>query len=427
MMANEEVQILPLPWLRFLQVIYLALTILTLSKFSWSTIIYYRAANEICTADITNCHNRFLPTQQDVVSLQTDSITLKQWAVYQIAYRSVVMIVFSGVSFIIFVKKKHNPATLIISLAMLLFGTIGFNGTLIDRYPQFSLLFNFFLYLTYISFQFFFFTFPTGKIVPNWLWLIILISSIVFGLDFTLNETTKANVFYQVLSNLVWFSIFLGGSAVQVYRYRQISNTAERQQTKWVVTGITLWAGLVLISFSVPSTRNLTDISTPYSAKQMLLLAPLNLASAIIPITIVIAIMRYRLWDIDLIIRRTLQYSLLTGLLSLVFFGGGGLLQALLGAFGGQSSPLIIVLTTLLIAALFNPLRLRLQSFIDRRFYRQKYDAEKALAEFADGARSETDLRQLSNHLTLTVQSTLHPQTISLWMQPTHARRKPDE
>jgi O-antigen/teichoic acid export membrane protein len=139
-----------------------------------------------------------------------------------------------------------------------------------------------------------------------------------------------------------------------------------------------------------------------------------------------IAILRYRLFDIDVIIRRTLQYSLLTGLLSLIYFGGVALLQGILTADRGKllangdqpSSAVVIVVTTLVIAALFNPLRRWLQGFIDRRFYRSKYDAEKALAEFAAVARSGNDLAQLSERLTTTVQETLQPQQISLWLKP---------
>jgi hypothetical protein len=136
------------------------------------------------------------------------------------------------------------------------------------------------------------------------------------------------------------------------------------------------------------------------------------------PAAIATAILRYRLYDIELIIRRTLQYSLLTGLLSLVYFGGVALLQSLLSAFGGQSSAVVIVVTTLAIAALFHPLRRRVQGFIDQRFYRQKYNAEKALADFATAARSETNLAQLSDYLTSTVQETLQPDQVSLWLQP---------
>jgi hypothetical protein len=135
-------------------------------------------------------------------------------------------------------------------------------------------------------------------------------------------------------------------------------------------------------------------------------------------LSLAIAITRYRLFDIDVIIRKTLVYSLLTGLLSLAYFGGVALLQALLAAVGGQLSAAVIVVTTLAIAALFNPLHRRIQDFIDRRFYRQKYDTEKALAQFTAAARSETDLDQLSNHLTNTVRQTLQPEQVSLWLKP---------
>lgn len=135
-----------------------------------------------------------------------------------------------------------------------------------------------------------------------------------------------------------------------------------------------------------------------------------------LPIAIGIAVMRYRLWDIDLIIRKTLQYSILTSLLALIYFGSVVLLQGLTENIFGEQSPLVIVLSTLGIAALFSPLRTRVQEFIDRRFYRQKYDAEKALAEFAAAARSETDLAQLSERLKDTVDGTLQPEFSQLWI-----------
>jgi hypothetical protein len=147
---------------------------------------------------------------------------------------------------------------------------------------------------------------------------------------------------------------------------------------------------------------------------------------AILPVSFTIAILRSRLWDIDLLVRRTLLYSLLTGVLSLVYFGGVAFLQGLLTADSGPSTAgrtavsgppsAVVVLTTLLIAALFNPLRRRLQDFIDRRFYRRKYNAEHALAGFAAAARSETDLEQLTTHLTDTVQETLQPEEIEVWI-----------
>jgi hypothetical protein len=117
------------------------------------------------------------------------------------------------------------------------------------------------------------------------------------------------------------------------------------------------------------------------------------------PLVIGLAVFKYRLYDIDIIIRRTLQYTLLTGLLALIYFGSVVLLQRLFESFTGRQSPIIIVVTTLAIAALFNPLRLRVLDFIDRRFYRRKYNAERALAQFAASARDEVDMENLTMEL----------------------------
>jgi hypothetical protein len=135
--------------------------------------------------------------------------------------------------------------------------------------------------------------------------------------------------------------------------------------------------------------------------------------------------MRYRLWDIDLVIRRTLQYSLLSGLLALTYFGLVIVLQSIFTAFGGQRSELVTVLSTLAIAALFLPLRRRVQDFIDKRFYRQKYDAQKVLAEFAATCRDETDLDKLTARLVEVVQETMQPERVSLWLKKTGDPRRP--
>ena len=124
------------------------------------------------------------------------------------------------------------------------------------------------------------------------------------------------------------------------------------------------------------------------------------------------------MFDIDIIIRRTLQYAILTVVLGLIYFGGIVLLQNIFsGLFGATESPLITVISTLTIAALFNPLRSRIQVFIDRRFFRSKYDAEKALTDFAAVARDEVDMVRLSGSLLSVVENTMQPEQTSLWLR----------
>ena len=141
------------------------------------------------------------------------------------------------------------------------------------------------------------------------------------------------------------------------------------------------------------------------------------IAAALIPLSMGLAILRYRLWDIDIIIRKTLIYGALTGLLALVYFGSVVLLQALFEAITGQRSPVVIVVSTLLIAALFAPLRRRVQSGIDRRFFRQKYNAQRVLAQFAQTARDEVELEAFTAEVIRVARETVQPESASIWLR----------
>ena len=143
-----------------------------------------------------------------------------------------------------------------------------------------------------------------------------------------------------------------------------------------------------------------------------------------IPLAIANAILRYRLYDINIIIRRTLVYSVVTLALIAVYFGSVVLLQQLFAGITEQRSPLAIVISTLLIAALFNPLRRRVQELIDRRFFRRKYDAAQILAQFTQTARDEVDLEKLVQVMQMTVEETMQPEMVSIWLLDPEAKRQ---
>jgi hypothetical protein len=187
----------------------------------------------------------------------------------------------------------------------------------------------------------------------------------------------------------------------------------ERQQLKWFAYAAAMFAsGIVLIVIPLA-------VDTP-SWYVRAATAVFTAAGTAIPIAIGIAILRYRLYDIDLLINRTLVYGSLTVMLTLVYFGGVATTQAIFRALTGQEQQpqLAIVASTLVIAALFNPLRGRIQSFIDRRFYRSKYDARKTLEGFSAKLRDETDLEALNTELVGVVRETMQPAHASLWLRP---------
>ena len=203
--------------------------------------------------------------------------------------------------------------------------------------------------------------------------------------------------------------LLLGSVAVVslIVRFRR-SRTAERKQLEWFVYA------LVLVLFVNTASQLLPTEMLPSVVREFLFVLTLEG----LWVAIGIAILRYRLYDIDILINRTLVYGPLTATLIALYFVGIVLLQRLFVTLTGEQSTLAVVASTLLIAALFNPLRRRIQSFIDRRFYRGRYDARKTLEEFSVKLRDETDLEALDNDLVGVVRETMRPAHVSLWLRP---------
>ena len=211
----------------------------------------------------------------------------------------------------------------------------------------------------------------------------------------------------------------------QVYRYVRVSTPRERQQTKWAVFGFVL--AILIIAANFP-----LEALLPSSFTNDPMLQNLNptftVSLPLIPIFIVIAILRERLWDIDTLVNKALVYGSLTALLGALYAGLIIGLASLAGAItGGQADqqPVALVIATLAIAALFQPARRRIQNLIDRRFYRKKYDAEKTLAAFSATLRGEVDLTDLRAHLLAVVQETMQPAQVSLWLRASEQRASP--
>ena len=211
------------------------------------------------------------------------------------------------------------------------------------------------------------------------------------------------------LAGVILASASMVASAISLIVRMRRAGRAQRQQIKWLAYGGALVVGSVFAS---------GVLSTIWSPDVGIALISLSLLG--LPIFTGVAIARYRLYEIDIVINRTLVYGALTAALVAVYFGGVATLQALFRAFTGQEQQpqLAIVVSTLAIAALFNPLRRRIQSFIDRRFYRSKYDARKTLESFSAKLRDETDLQALNNELVSVVRETMEPSHVSLWLRP---------
>lgn len=321
-----------------------------------------------------------------------------------------------SLGFLLLRRKSQNAFSLFLALVFFFVG--GFSGSILKpatiEVPVLQFIFH--DILGAISWQLFFiifYLFPDGKPVPGWSRWVILAWLIFMVLGVTPLADTKAFNSIGVVFG-IGFVLFAIGS--QVYRQWKHSSAIQVQQTKWVVYSLVVFF-LILIPLS-PMTFREPSLQTIGRDLVIAVLFDFLLTLFLFAIlgSILIAILRYRLYEIDRIISRTLVYSLLTGLLGLVYFGSVALLQGLVPTESGNPSPVIIVVTTLAIATLFNPLRIRLQNIIDRRFYRQKYDSEKALADFAAAARNETDLGSLSSRLNTTIEETLQPEQVSLWL-----------
>jgi hypothetical protein len=257
-----------------------------------------------------------------------------------------------------------------------------------------------------------FFLFPSGRFAPRWTrWLAVAFCAcqvtdvLIDNLFPKLNSRSPA---LEMISWLVFIGIVVSLVWSQIYSYRKFSSPVQRRQTQS--------GSCSAPPFQVPVDLSLVDGDTPL--RLLLRSTGFSLSFLLVPFSISVAVLRSHLFDIDVLINRTLVYGSLTAMLIELYLSGILVLQRLFIALTGEESALAVVASTLVIAALFNPLRRHTQSFIDRRFYRNKYDAAKTLEAFSATLRDETDLDALSDDLVGVVRETMQPVHVTLWLRP---------
>jgi hypothetical protein len=347
---------------------------------------------------------------------------------YSVALNVIQVVIYCALAALIFWRKSADRMALFCAFMLVLLGGIGLTHILQDTLmlisPAWFVLIGTLDVLGQAGFLIFFLLFPSGRFVPRWTrW--VALCAILYWI-YTIFSATIFS-YSNSWSDVVFFAMLLCIVGVQVYRYRRVSTLRERQQTKWVVYGFCIGSVGFILFIALGNT--LLPPVVLHSGVIQILIADTGFAGflLLIPLFIALAILRSQLYDIDVVINRTLVYGLLTGLLVAIYAGLTISLEGLVGLLTRQTSqPVILVISTLAIAALFQPLRHRLQGIIDRHFYRRKYNASKVLAAFSATLRNEVDLSQLSEQLIAVVQETMQPTHVLLWLRPVEPDKKRD-
>ncbi len=391
--------------------------------------LYYRELLQPCepAANGAQCGAGQL-SAQGVAALRHYGVTPTLYAGVALSMVVLAALVICGIGVLIAWRKWNQGMGLFIAISLITIGATGSTAEFLGSLFQLSPLLHPLLarlvvgliyalvFLEWSAFGAVILTFPIGRFAPRASWLLILLWPV-----------TVAVFIFPVPA---WITIvalaltYCGTLTVIVYRYRRVFGLVQRQQAKWPIFAILVAFFGAIVSAAL--VRLAPVIGAPESLAPLLNVATDSFAAVLTIIAIGIAILRYQLFDIDRLINRALVYGSLSLILATVYLGSVIGLQALVRGVSGQDSPLAIVVSTLFIAGLFQPLRGRLQKSIDRRFYRSKYDAAKAVAAFNATLRQEVDLGELRANLTAVVQETMAPTSVWLWLKETPGDRHTD-
>jgi hypothetical protein len=360
-----------------------------------------------------------------VAALSRIGVSFQTYVTIAFAVIIVQSLIFFTIAALIAWRRWNQGQGLFVSIVLITFGATGSSDTLLGAYqilqhqlnPTVSTFFNVasvvITFLQWPALGAFLLTFPTGRFVPRWsiLGIILWITNIfafVLGPPVIVTTASVAITF--------GFTMY-----IQVYRYRRVYTTVERLQTKWLlfvlIFSFVIEMGVIIIRAIFPS------LNGPDSLFALMDVFASGLLFLFVALAVGIALLRYRLYDIDIIIRRTLVYGSVTAVLVATYALIVIALQHLVTVFiPGATETIPVVISTLLIAAIFQPLRRSFQQVIDQRFYRHKYNAALTLSNFGASLRNEVNLEDLTEQLMAAVSETMQPAHISLWLRQTDAR-----
>lgn len=372
----------------------------------------------------------------DVAALNALGWSVTTYAIYLSVIELLLSLITVGLGAIIFWRRADDRFARFVSLALPYYMVLSLPlGTALSALGGiWGILPELLRAIAMAALIVFFFTFPDGRFVPRWtraLVLVWLLYTVLWLWDPSLapprGMVRLANPRELVAG--IWLLLWvLAAGYAQVYRFRRVSTASQRQQTKWAVLGFAVMGICAAVGIAVVVVSSLNETGAPAIGFRILGATIVLISISILPLSLTVSILRSHLWDIDVLIRRTATYSLLTVLLVAIYFSMVILLQRALAALTGQSrNEVVTVISTLAIAALFVPLRASIQNMIDRRFYRRKYDAQKVLERFAATARDETSLDRLTGELVGVVNETMQPASASVWLNDpaTSGTRRP--
>jgi hypothetical protein len=408
-------------WLLVGRIAWVALALVALAITAASIPLLFEQYSTLCFRAAARCLERSQLTPEGLRELEQVGISLGIYAGLTVGVGALSKLVWMGVGSLVFLLRSADRMALLVAFFLVAFGTATFATesveALVSAHSAWWLPAHGLQVLGEVFAVLFFLTFPDGRFVPRWT-PFLGVAFLAFQIPGDLYpDIYSGSPSLETAQSLTFVSFVLGMIGSQVYRYRSVSTPNQRRETKWVVFGTTLALSL-LLAVVAPLFLFAPRVAQTSPFVLLVIGNVLPLIMVTIPLSVGVAILRSGLFDIDVVINRALVYGPLTAMLIFVYLGGVVSLQYAFRALTGEESQLAVVASTLVIAALFNPLRRRIQTFIDRRFYRRKYDARKTLETFSAKLREETDLDALNAELVGVVTETIQPAHVSLWLRP---------